>query len=264
MSTKIRITVLGSGTSSGIPTIGCNCKVCRSDNPKNKRYRASVMVETNGVCFVIDCGPDFRAQALVNNIDDLNAVVLTHAHSDHTAGIDDLRAYYMIKRHGITVYGDSSTLHDIRMRFAYCFVPPPKHTTVPQLQLSEINVDIPFKVFGHDGNYVEVLPLRVCHNCWEILGFRIGNFAYLTDVSFIPDETIEKLQGLDVMITTALRYKSHPSHMTIDEAVEFSKRVKAKQTYFTHMNHEIDHETTNKTLPTGIQLSYDGLVIELE
>jgi len=257
----MKVTVLGSGTSSGIPTIGCSCVVCMSTNPHNKRLRSSIFVEKGNTRFVVDCGPDFRYQALTYGINDIDTVLLTHAHADHTAGIDDLRAYYMIKHHPINLYGDADTIENIRERFAYCFIPPPAHTTVPQLNLHEVIQGNSFTI-GTDDK-VAIMPIKIRHNSQYILGYRIGNFAYLSDVSEIPEESLMLLKDLDVLITTALRFQKHPSHMSIDEAIGISTVINAKKTWFIHMNHDIEHETVCKALPANMSLCYDGLTFDV-
>lgn len=260
---QLNVTVLGSGTSSGIPTVGCCCRVCTSTNPKNKRLRASILIEIQGTRIVIDCGPDFRHQALKYGIDDLNHVLLTHSHSDHTGGLDDLRAYYMIRKHGVHIYADDRTLDDLRIRYEYCFRPASAGTTVPNLTLNRVEYRKNFQILpqGEETALVDIVPIPLVHNGQPILGYRIGKFAYLTDVSKVPEGSLELLEGVTCMITTALRYRTHPSHMTVEEAVRFAEKVGASQTWFTHMNHEIDHDETNAALPENIRLAYDGLNI---
>ncbi|AXA36957.1 hypothetical protein BRCON_2180 [Candidatus Sumerlaea chitinivorans] len=252
----MRVTILGSGTSAGVPTLGCRCEVCRSTNPKNKRMRASAYIEYRGSRFLIDCGPDFRTQALANGVEDVDFVLLTHAHADHVGGIDDLRAFNMVHGHSIAIYGTPATLKEIRHRFAYCFQPPPPGGGIPELDLFEINGD--FTVRG-----IPIRPVPVFHGRMPIIGFRFERFAYLTDVSSIPEESFELLDNLDVLVTSALRQRPHPTHMSLDEAVAVAQRVGARQTYFIHMCHSLEHEATNAMLPPHIQLAYDGLVFEV-
>lgn len=254
----IEVTILGSGTSAGIPVIGCSCAVCKSDNPLNNRLRSSCLIRYGSLKLLIDCGPDFREQALRYQIDDLSNVLLTHGHADHTAGIDDLRAYYMMKRHEVNIFCDPHTLSDIQTRFAYCFREPPKGVTIPKLTLHEVPFCGTFEIRGGGGEVLQVQTIPVIHNSNKILGFRIGRFAYLTDVSSVPEEGIAQLCGLDVLVTTALRAKPHVSHMSLDEAVNFSQRIGARQTWFVHMNHEVEHVSVSASLPQGIGLTYDG------
>lgn len=218
--------------------------------------RASVYIEEKGKRFLIDCGPDFRTQALANAIRDIDFVLLTHTHSDHVNGLDDLRAFNMVHKHPITVYGVAASLADIRQRLSYCFVPPPPGGGVPVLDLEEIGAHV-----SVDGIEAETVP--VFHGKMPIVGFRFEKFAYLTDVSTLPEESFKLLEGVEVLITSALRRRPHPTHMSLDEAVEVAKRVGARQTYFTHMCHDLEHEATNAGLPAGIELAYDGLGFEV-
>jgi phosphoribosyl 1,2-cyclic phosphate phosphodiesterase len=220
--------------------------------------RASAYIEWRGRRFLIDCGTDFRTQALANGVEDVDFVLMTHTHADHVNGIDDLRAYNMVHRHPISIHGEASSLEDIRQRFAYCFRPAPPGGGIPNLDLREIAVGR-FEVEG-----VPLTALRVFHGSAPILGFRAGGFAYLTDVSTIPDETFASLEGVEVLVTSALRPRPHPTHMCLDEAVEAARRVGAHQTWFIHMNHDLEHETTNAVLPPNIQLAHDGLRFEVE
>lgn len=250
--------MLGSGTSAGVPTLGCRCSVCTSPDPRNRRMRASIYVEAEGQRILVDCGADFRTQALANNVQDVDAVLLTHTHADHVNGLDDLRSYNMVHHHPIPIYGLLVALEDIRVRFAYCFGPPPPGGGIPDLHLREI---LPFRPV--EIGSVEVLPLSVYHGQMLILGFRIGRFGYLTDVSSLPEETYAALEGVEVLVTSALRHRPHPTHMSLSEAISVAERVNARQTYFTHMCHDLDHAATNLELPAGIELGYDGLVVEI-
>lgn len=252
----MRIVVLGSGTSSGVPTLGCKCAVCTSDDPHNKRMRASVYIETHGKRFLIDCGTDFRSQAIAQSVEDVDFVLLTHTHADHVNGLDDLRAYNMVHRHAIDIYGEPEALEEVRRRFAYCFRPAPPGGGIPELNLRQIDSTIQI-------DDLSIQPIRVFHGKMPILGFRIGAFAYLTDVSTIPESSFEQLEGVELLITSALRHRPHPTHMSLSEALQVAARVGARQTYFTHMNHDLDHEQTNAQLPPQIQLAYDGLRLEV-
>ena len=256
-SETLRVVVLGSGTSAGVPTLGCRCDVCTSGNPKNKRMRASIYMEWHGKRFIVDCGTDFRSQAIANNVQDVDFVLLTHTHADHINGLDDLRAFNMVHRHSIDIYGQADSLQEIRTRFAYCFRPAPAGGGIPELNLHEIASEVRV-------GEVLAIPVPVFHGKLPIIGYRVGNFAYLTDVSTIPEESFRLLEGVEVLITSALRHRPHPTHMSLSEAIEVARRVGARQTWFTHMCHDLEHEATNAGLPPGVQLAYDGLSFELQ
>jgi len=255
---KLRVVILGSGTSAGVPTLGCGCAVCNSTDSRNKRTRASIYLENHDTRLLIDCGPDFRTQAMARGIRDVDHLLLTHTHSDHINGLDDLRSFNMIHGHPISVYGTEFSLADIRTRFAYCFIPPPPGGGIPQLDLELITPGQPVRIGS-----IHVLPLTVMHGRMPIVGFRFGRFAYFTDVSEMPEETIAALQGVEIIITSALRHTPHPSHMSLNQAIEVVRRVGAKQAWFTHMCHDLEHVATNKLLPPGMKLLYDGLAFEV-
>lgn len=257
-SDKMRVVILGSGTSAGVPTLGCTCDVCRSTDPHNKRMRCCAYIETRGRRLLIDCGTDLRTQALANGVTDVDFVLLTHTHADHVNGIDDLRAFNMVHRHPIGVYGTRPSLDDLRERFAYCFRPAPPGGGVPQLTLNPLEPDRDTVVEG-----VPVRPVTVLHGSLPIVGFRLGRFAYLTDVSSLPDASAAALEGVDVLVTSALRHRPHPTHMSLGESVELARRIGARRTWFIHMNHDLDHRTTNASLPEGIALAHDGLAFEV-
>jgi phosphoribosyl 1,2-cyclic phosphate phosphodiesterase len=254
----MRVVVLGSGTSAGVPTLGCGCAVCTSPDPHNRRMRASIYIEHEGLRLLVDCGTDFRSQALANGIHDVDAVLLTHTHSDHVNGLDDLRAYNMVHKHPIDVYATRSSLDDIRTRFAYCFQPPPTGGGIPELHLSEIAPGNPLRIRS-----LGILPLNILHGKAQILGFRFGSFAYITDASTIPEETFAAIRGVEVLITSALRHRPHPTHMSLSQAVEVAERVGARRTWFTHMSHDLEHQATNASLPQNVRLAYDGLSFEV-
>lgn len=253
---KMRVVVLGSGTSAGVPTLGCRCAVCRSTNPRNKRMRSCAYIEYRGSRFLIDCGTDFRTQALANGVEDVDFVLITHTHADHIGGLDDLRAFNMVHKHAIDLYATKASLEEIRRRFAYCFQPPPPGGGIPEFLLHEIDGE--FEVRG-----IRVRPVPVFHGQLPIVGFRFERFAWLTDVSQIPEPSFELLEGVDVLVTSALRHRPHPTHMSLSEAIEVARRVGARETYFIHMCHDLEHEATNATLPENIQLAYDGLSFEV-
>jgi len=238
--------------------IGCDCDTCRSTDPRDKRCRPSVYVETDGgEAILIDAGPDLRAQALAHDVRRVEALLFTHGHSDHILGLDDLRRFNAIQHRPMSCYADAQTLWDIRRMFAYVFDPAtPRGGGLPQLELFTILG--PFCV-GRQ----EVVPVPILHGQRPILGFRLGGFAYLTDCSRIPDESWELLRGLDVLVLDALREKPHPTHFSISEAVDAARRIGAARTCFTHMTHDLRHETTCARLPETMQLAYDGQVIEI-
>lgn len=220
--------------------------------------RASIYIEEGDARVLVDCGPDFRTQALLRGISDVTDLLLTHTHADHLNGLDDLRSYNMINSHAIIVHATAPSLADVRQRFAYCFQPPPPGGGIPQLELQEFEPGKAVNVRG-----IEVLPLLAYHGQLPIVGFRIGRFAYFTDVSEVPDESVEALRGVEVLITSALRHKPHPSHMSLSQAVELVNRVAPRQAWFTHMCHDLEHEATNRELPPGMALLYDGLSFEV-
>jgi phosphoribosyl 1,2-cyclic phosphate phosphodiesterase len=238
--------------------IGCDCATCRSTDPRDTRFRPSIHVESDdGVSLLVDAGPDLRAQALGAGIRRLDAVIFTHGHADHILGIDELRRYNALQRGAMPCYGDAATLHDIERMFAYVFDPAtPRGGGLPQLDL--IRIEGPFTVGGQP-----IVPVPIFHGARPILGLRLGRFAYLTDCSRIPDESWRLLDGLDVVVLDALRERRHPTHFTIDEAVEAGRRIGAPRTYFTHMCHDLGHAATNARLPPGMELAYDGLVLDV-
>lgn len=252
------ITLLGTGTSSGIPLIGCRCDVCRSLDYRDKRLRVSVYVETQGKCFVIDTGPDFRQQMLREDITQLDAVIFTHQHKDHTAGLDDVRAFNFLQNKDMPVYGRLQVLEQLKREFEYVFADY-RYPGIPRLQLHEIT-NSPFDVLG-----VTFTPIDVLHHRLPVFGFRIGNFAYLTDVNHIPEAELAKLQNLDVLILGALQRETHISHFNLQQAIDVVSILKPKVTYFTHLSHKMGrHAEVEKELPAHIRLGFDGLKIKLE
>lgn len=223
--------------------------------------RASAYLESHGRRILIDCGPDFRTQALANGIEDVDEVLLTHSHADHVGGLDDLRSFNMVHKHPITLHGNESTLADVRERFAYCFRPPQQiGGGLPDLRLSPVVPPAAVEL----GNGLRAVPIPIFHGRLPILGYRLGAFAYLTDVSLIPDDSYPLLEGVEILITSALRHRPHPTHMSLDEAVAAARRIGARRTWFIHMCHDLDHETTNAALPPDLRLAYDGLTFEVE
>lgn len=254
----MKVTFLGTGTSQGVPVIGCECEVCRSLDYRDKRLRVSVFLEVNGKNVVIDSGPDFRQQMLRERINKLDAVLLTHSHKDHIAGLDDVRAFNFLQKEGMPVYGTSQTLEQIKREYYYAFEGE-RYPGTPVLNLHEIT-ETNFAVDG-----IKITPLPVLHLRMPVVGFRIGDFSYITDANFIPDETFEKLKGTKVLVLNALQKESHVSHFTLEEAIVQSKKIGADQTYFTHISHKMGlHQQVNKEMPPAMSLAHDGLTIDLK
>ncbi len=256
-----RATILGSGTSTGVPPIGCHEPVCLSDDPKNKRLRSGLLIREQGDiasarAFIVDCGPDYRQQALTHRIDRLDGVILTHAHYDHVGGIDDLRLYNFRQKHSLPMYGQPAVLTDIRKRFDYIFNPPSEGGGVASLDL--IEVDGPFEFLG-----LRIVPIPVMHGSLPILGYRFGDFVYITDASAISSESMDLIGGCRVLILNVLRQKKHSTHFNLDEAVAVATKVSAEQTYFVHMTHHLEHHETNAMLPSGMELAWDGLEFDI-
>lgn len=251
---EVRVTVLGSGTSTGVPVINCSCPVCTSDNPKNKRLRTSIKLDIDGSTFLIDCGVDFRQQMLTYRTPRIDAVLVTHTHADHVHGIDDLRAFCFRQLEHIPIYTTERFIKDIEIRFAYAFDPPQKGGGVPMLDLQEIHAGRMLEIQD-----IPILPLRILHGRLPILGFRFGKFAYMTDCSHIPDETMKQLDGVETIIVSALRDRPHPTHFNFDQALEAAEALGAKKAYFIHFTCSVDHEPTEAKLPEWARLAYDGL-----
>ena len=252
----VRVIVLGSGTSLGVPVIACDCAVCRSDDPRNNRTRASILVESPTRRLLVDVGPDFRFQALRENLRSIDAVFLTHEHADHINGLDDLRIFGFKSGRRVPIYSSAAVKAYIETRFFYAFDPPQEGGGVPALALHVLSGPITL------GDIV-VTPFAVFHGELEMLGFRFNDFGYVTDCSRLPDGSKACLAGVEVLILNALRRRPHPTHFSLDEAVALAHELGSRQTYFTHMCHDLDHESTNKTLPADCQLAYDGLRIEI-
>ena len=255
---QMRIVILGTGTSTGVPAIGCKCPVCTSNNSRNKRLRPSAFVETGGASILIDTAPDLRQQALLYGIKRIDAVLYTHAHADHIHGIDDLRAFNFLQWAPIPVYGDEATINRIRSMFDYIF--DQKRSEGGGKPMVETNVvDGEFEAAG-----VKIEPLRVFHGSMEIFAYRIGSFAYMSDVSVIPPETMDRIRGIELLVLDALRYEKHPTHMNFEQAIEAAGQIGAKRTLLTHFSHVVDHDQAIAKLPDGIEPAYDGMEIILE
>ena len=253
----MKVTFLGTGTSHGVPMIGCDCATCRSEDPRDKRLRTSIYVQMDdGTGVLVDAGPDLRQQALRHNIRRVDAILFTHGHADHIFGLDETRRFTGISQGPLPCYGDEQTLSDIRKTFSYVFDPAtPRGGGLPELNLRL--VDGPIRVGAH-----EVTPIPVLHGTRPILGLRFGSFAYLTDCSSIPEASWPLLHNLDVVVLDALRHRPHPTHFSLSEATEAARRIAAGRTYFTHMCHDLPHAETNEALPQGMALAYDGLELE--
>lgn len=251
----LTIVVLGSGTSVGVPTIGCGCRVCRSPDPRDRRLRPSILVRYNGRCVLVDTTPDFRQQALRAGLDRLDAVLFTHAHADHVMGLDDVRPLNHVMRGPIPVYGSPHTLAAIRRIFDYIFSDLPSESSVPRLELHTLD-GRPFDLFG-----LEVTPVPLKHGRGDVYGFRFGAAAYLTDHSEIPEGSLALLEGLDVLFLDALRHRPHPTHTTVARALEYVERLKPRRAFLTHICHDLAHEETERNLPPHVRLAYDGLEI---
>ena len=253
----MRVTLLGTGTSQGVPVIGCDCEVCRSVDFRDKRLRTSVHVQVGDVSMVVDTGPDFRQQMLRERIHTLHAVLFTHEHKDHTAGLDDIRAYNFRQNHVMPVYARRPVLDILQRDYAYAFAEF-KYPGIPQLQLHEIDEE-PFDVLG-----VTVTPVSVLHYKLPVLGFRIGDFSYVTDANHIPSAEMDKLRGSRVIVFDALQQEPHLSHFNLSQAVEVLEELRPEQAYLTHISHRMGlHTEVNKLLPPFIRLGYDGLRLEI-
>jgi phosphoribosyl 1,2-cyclic phosphate phosphodiesterase len=257
------VTMLGTGTSTGVPVIGCSCRVCSSADPRDKRSRTACWIRVGEISIVIDTGPDFRRQALREGIDRVDAVLYTHHHFDHVVGIDDLRPFLFSNRRPIPCFAHEQTAVVLRSMFRYIFADG-SYPGVPSLDLRI--VDRAFDVhdrYQHGGSTIQVIPIEAFHGALPLFGYRVGNFAYLTDTSHIPDASLGLLEGVDTLVLDALRHEAHPTHFTIAEAVDVARRVGARKTYFTHMTHSFLHAEETDRLPEGIELAYDGLTFEV-
>ncbi|WP_456462206.1 MBL fold metallo-hydrolase [Reichenbachiella sp.] len=251
----MKLTFLGTGTSQGIPVIACKCEVCRSVDYQDQRLRSSVLIEQNGTNLLIDTGPDFRQQMLVNRVDHLDAVLYTHEHKDHTAGLDDIRSFNFKQKMDMPLYGRPSVLNQLRHEYAYMFAET-KYPGVASVTLNPIKNE-PFEI-----NRVKIIPIEVMHYKLPVYGFRINNMAYITDAKTVSNKEREKLKKLDVLVINALQKKTHISHLTLDEAIDFIGEIKPKRAYITHIGHYMGtHREVQKELPENVHLAHDGLIL---
>ncbi|HBG23786.1 MAG TPA: MBL fold metallo-hydrolase [Rikenellaceae bacterium] len=250
-----RLTFLGTGTSQGVPVIGCNCEVCKSEDSRDNRLRSSVIFEDNGSTLLIDAGPDFRQQLLRESISNMDAILLTHEHKDHTGGLDDIRAINHLKKRVVPVYCEKRVLESLKREYSYAF-DGLKYPGAPVFDIKIIG-NSTFRI-----NDTIITPIRVYHYKLPVLGFRIGNIAYITDANYIPEDEFDKLTGLDILVINTVRRERHISHFSLDEAIAIAKRTGAKMCYLTHLSHQIGkHSDLADSLPAGIMPAYDGLKV---
>jgi len=250
----IKVTFLGTGTSQGVPVIGCQCQVCSSENPKDKRLRSSIFIETETANIVIDTGADFRQQMLREKVRKLDAVLFTHEHKDHTAGLDDIRAFNFLQQKDMPLYGTQKVLNQIKGEFAYIFAEK-RYPGIPRVELHEISKEKSFCI-----EQTKITPIEVFHYRLPVLGFRIGNFTYITDANYIASEEMAKIYGSKILVINALQREKHISHYNLEEAIAVAQQIGAEKTYFTHISHKMGlHDEVSQELPEGIEIAYDGL-----
>jgi phosphoribosyl 1,2-cyclic phosphate phosphodiesterase len=255
---EMKITFLGTGTSQGVPVIACSCRVCSNSDLKDKRYRSSVLIEIDNRAIVIDTGPDFRSQMLANHVQRLDAVLFTHEHKDHVAGLDDIRPFNFKQQAPISVYASDRVEQAIKREFHYIFAEK-KYPGIPEITLHEIDLE-PFTLFEN----IQIIPIEVKHYLMPVLGFRINNFTYITDAKTIAEKEIEKIKGTEVLVINALRIESHPAHFNLDEALQFIDLIKPKKAFLTHISHLFGtHKEIEQMLPKNVYVSYDGLQFDI-
>ncbi|MEM8525513.1 MAG: MBL fold metallo-hydrolase [Bacteroidota bacterium] len=253
----MKITFLGTGTSTGTPLIGCDCEVCQSSNPKDHRLRSSAFVQVDGLNILIDIGPDFRQQMLRAKVKRIDAVLITHEHNDHIIGLDEIRAFNFLQKSSIPIYAAGRVLKEVKQRFHYLFREE-LYPGAPRVDVHQIDKDVPFYLQN-----LKITPIEYLHGRLPVLGFRIHDFAYLTDFKSITAIEFQKLKGIKTLVLSALQRRSHHSHLTLEEALAMAEKIGAKQTFFIHMGHRMGlHEEVQAILPNGVQLAYDGLVLE--
>ena len=253
----MKVKILGTGTSQGVPVIACNCPVCQSTDPNDTRLRTAALVEVDGVTIVIDAGPDFRQQMLREKVKDIDAILITHEHRDHIAGLDDVRAFNFMNQKPVDIYAEDRVQEAIKSDFAYSFGDK-KYPGSPQINLHDLTTE-PFEIKG-----VKIIPIRAFHYKLPVFGFRIGDFSYLTDLNYISEEEKKKLHGTKYLVIDALRKQKHISHYSLSEALEIIKELSPKRAYLTHISHQMGlHHDVNEELPHGISLAYDGLRFEV-
>ncbi len=257
----MRLTFLGTGTSFGIPQVGCDCAVCRSEDPRDRRSRVGALVESRKLRLLIDTPPELRLQLIAANVDHVDAVLYTHDHADHTHGIDDIRSMSVRRDGGLPIYGSAATLASLTQKFPYIFDPAVKAlpgTSKPEGCGQPLEAGVSTRI-GH----LDVLPVAVPHGRWSVFGYRIGALAYVTDAKTLSDEVIAQLRGAEVLVLNALFRTPHPTHLSIGEAVEVARRIGARRTYLTHLTHETSHAELEGSLPSGVAPAYDGLVVDI-
>ena len=254
---QVDLLFLGTGTSAGVPMIGCHCPVCTSTDPHDKRMRCSVVIGYGTRKILVDTTPELRLQCVANGVDWIDAVVFTHAHADHLMGLDDVRRFNAIRRGPLDIWANEKTHESLQRAFGYAFRKPDPDAKVFRPHLEPRLIDGPFEVEGQ-----QWIPVPLLHGRMHVLGFRVGNLAYCTDVSEMPESSFALLEGLDVLVLDALAWHEHPTHFSVDQALAVVDRLKPKQTYFTHMAHGLPHSETNSRLPTNVRLAYDGLRVE--
>ncbi len=258
MDDRMTITFLGTGTSQGIPVIGSDHPVCKSKDPKDQRLRVSVLISWKSYHYVIDCGPDFRQQMLKNPIDQLDGILFTHEHADHTAGIDDIRPFFF-RQGDIPVYAHERVIHSLKRRFDYIFADENRYPGAPAVQVFPVEKDRPIRLGDLD-----VIPIEAYHNRLQVFGYRFGEFVYLTDVKRVEQEEMNKIKGAKVLVVNALRDEPHHSHFNLEEALAFAEQVGAEKTYFTHISHMLGfHAEVEKKLPKNVHLAYDNLKLKI-